>query len=160
MKIYFLFFVFLIALSLVSAKPKAKAKAKPEAKPKAKPQFLVDPSKDYTSCYPAYKCGAIVGYGGYDCYDKYCTHKGYGKYGGGYDCYSKYCGHNGNDGYGKYGKYGGYTGYNKHKDYTYGKYGGHDGYGKYGGYTGYNKHKDYTGSYDIDPPNPNDFIKY
>merc|ERR1719249_265047 len=110
MKIYFLFFVFLIALSLVSAKPKAKAKAKPEAKPKAKPeakpkakpQFLVDPSKDYTSCYPAYKCGAIVGYGGYDCYDKYCTHKGYGKYGG----------HDG------YGKYGGYTGYDKHKDYT------------------------------------------
>merc|ERR1719295_1201322 len=100
MKIYFLFFVFLIALSLVSAKPKAKAKAEPEAKPKAKPeakpkakaQFLVDPSKDYTSCYPAYKCGAIVGY---DCYDKYCTHKGYGKYGGGYDCYDKYCTHKG-----------------------------------------------------------------
>merc|ERR1719295_1910482 len=127
MKIYFLFFVFLIALSLVSAKPKAKAKAEPEAKPKAKPeakpkakaQFLVDPSKDYTSCYPAYKCGEIVGYGGYDCYGKYCTHKGYGKYGGGYDCYNKYCGHNGNDGYGGYD--------------CYDKYCTHKGYGKYGG---------------------------
>merc|ERR1719391_1009292 len=116
MKIYFLFFVFLIALSLVSAKPKAKAKAKPEAKPKAKPQFLVDPSKDYTSCYPPYKCGTIDGYGGKyggnDCYGQYCGHNGYG----GYDCYSKYCGY---DGYG--GKYGGND--------CYGQYCGHNGYG-------------------------------
>merc|ERR1719391_717771 len=105
MKLYCLFFVFMIALSFVAAKPKAK------------PKFLIDPSNDYTS------------------YVRYPS-------------YHKRDGNGGHGGYGKYVRQDGYTGYNKHKDYTY------------GGYNGYDKHKDYTGSYDIDPPNPNDFIKY